>query len=245
MADGFLEPEFANGYNTWKKEPNPSNTHTLLKSMNPIIDSAIKTYGGSSGNSPTLRSKAKLIMINSLKNYDPSRAKLRTHMMVQLQGLRRASAKESQIISIPEQVAIESGRLNEAENVLKDTLGRDPSDLELADHTGLSRKRIGYIRTMKSTSSEGSISSRPNESGEPFVPEVEDREGGNQWQEFVYHDLDPLDQLITEHTLGLHGKKILSNQLLAQKLRLSPGAVSQRKAKIQAKLNTREEYGVL
>jgi DNA-binding NarL/FixJ family response regulator len=44
-----------------------------------------------------------------------------------------------------------------------------------------------------------------------------------------------------EHTLGLHGKKVLSNQEIARKLRLTPGAVSQRKATIQQLLNQEQE----
>lgn len=44
--------------------------------------------------------------------------------------------------------------------------------------------------------------------------------------------------------MGLHGKPILQNQAIAAKLGISPGAVSQRKARIQAKLDMREELGV-
>jgi DNA-binding NarL/FixJ family response regulator len=47
-----------------------------------------------------------------------------------------------------------------------------------------------------------------------------------------------------EHTVGLHGKKVLPKQGIAAKLNLSPGAISQRAAKIQEKLNRKEELGV-
>jgi DNA-binding NarL/FixJ family response regulator len=50
--------------------------------------------------------------------------------------------------------------------------------------------------------------------------------------------------VILEHALGLHGKPVLQNQQIAKKLRLSPGAVSQRKAKIQAKLNLQDDLHV-
>jgi DNA-directed RNA polymerase specialized sigma subunit len=241
----FLEPEFEPNYKTWVKEPTPVNTSALLKTMSPIVESAIKTYAPGA-DSPTLRSKARMIMAGGLKNYDPNRAKLRTHMMVQLQGLRRASAQENQIVRLPEQVAIDAGRLNNASNFLKDKLGRDPSDSELADHTSLSVKRIAHIRQAKLPIAEGSISSVQGDEGESsFSPEIETPDSYLQWQEFVYHDLDPVDQLIFEHTLGAHGKKLLSNQDLARKLRLSPGAISQRKAKIQGKLDMRDELNVI
>lgn len=243
----LLEQEFEPHYNAWKSDPNPSNTGHLVKALSPVVDSAIRSYaGGPSNDSPTLRSKAKLMIIKALKNYDPSRAKLRTHMMSQLQGLRRASAKEGQILSIPEQVAIDLGKLNESENFLRDKLNRDPSVIELADHTGISKKRIQYVRSSRPTVSEGAISNiRGAEGSDKYSPSVQAPQDNRAWQDFVYHDLEPIDQIIMEHSLGLYGKRILSNQDVAKRLNLSPGAISQRKARIQSKLDQREELGVL
>lgn len=242
----YLEPEFAESYGTWKKTPTPANTQAILKSMNPIIDSAIKTYIGPGNASPNVRTRAKLIMAKSLNTYDPARAKLRTHMMSQLQGLRRISAKENQITYMPEQIAIDIGRLNNAETTLKDRFGRDPTTIELADHTNLSPKRIGYIRQSRPVYSEGTIVNTQSDEGgkELYMPGVETPDSYLAWQEFVYYDLNPTDQLIMEHTLGLHGKKPISNQEVARKLRLSPGAISQRKAKIQQKLDMRDELEI-
>jgi hypothetical protein len=64
------------------------------------------------------------------------------------------------------------------------------------------------------------------------------------WHEFVYHDLDPIDQVILEHSLGLHGKQVLPNQDIARKLKLSPGAISQRKVRIQDQLNALPQTGM-
>lgn len=247
MADPLmLEPEFAPHYNAWKTEPSPENTQHLVKALDPVLNSAIKSYAGSSIGSPTIKGKAKLIAINALKSYDPTRAKLRTHMMSQLQGLRRASAKETQILSIPEQVAIELGKVNEATNFLTDRLGRPPSDAELADHTGLSLKRLHYIRGVRPTYAEGTIANVRGDEGQSlYAPQVDQPDSYKAWEEFVYHDLEPIDQLIMEHSLGLHNKPVLSNQDIAKKLKVSPGAISQRKAKIQSKLDLRDELSVL
>jgi DNA-directed RNA polymerase specialized sigma subunit len=40
-----------------------------------------------------------------------------------------------------------------------------------------------------------------------------------------------------EHTLGLNGKKVLANTEVAKRLSISPGAVSQRKSRIQSRLD--------
>ena len=239
----LLEPEFKEPFEAWKADPNPHTTDTLLKAVTPVIDSGLKTYSGRA-NSPTLRSKAKLLTIQSFPRYDPSRAKLRTHLMSQLQGLRRASAQESQIISIPERVGLDLHRLRMSENELRDKFGRDPSDVELADHTGLSHKRITYIRKAQPGLAEGALAPEgESEEGQGIGPGVIGPQD-DTWVNFVYHDLSPVDQVIMEHSLGMHGKQVLPKQMIAAKLRLSPGAISQRAAKIQEKLNKKEELGV-
>lgn len=236
----LLEPEFADHFNDWKKAPTPQTTSLLLKAVNPVIDSALKTYGGR-GSSPTLRSKARLMAVDAFKRYDPSRAKLRTHLMSHLQGLRRASAQESQIISIPERVGLDLHKLRLAENELGDKLSREPSTMELADHTGLSHKRIEYIRKAQPGLSEGALAPEGEaEEGQGIGPAITSPES-QAWVNFVYHDLNPVDQIIMEHSLGLHGKQILPKQLIAAKLKLSPGAISQRAAKIQEKINKKDE----
>jgi DNA-directed RNA polymerase specialized sigma subunit len=243
VEDSLLEPEFAEPFTAWQKAPTPETTDKLLKTIHPVLTSAMRTYG--SVGSPTLHTRAKLMALDAMKRYDPSKAKLRTHLMFQLQGLRRATAKESQILSVPEQVALDLNNMRESENFLRDQLGRDPSDMELADHTNLSTKRLRYIRGMRPSYSQGSFQ-RPTEEGEDiYQPAIQDKANVKEWHEFVYHDLSPVDQVIMEHTLGLHGKPILSNQDVAKKLRISPGAVSQRKARIQTKLDLRDEIKVI
>ena len=244
MDENLLEPEFAPHFTAWKADPSPDNTTSLLKSVNPVLTAALRSYGNMK--SPTLHSRAKIMALDAMKRYDPSRAKLKTHLMVQLQGLRRFSARENQILSVPEQVGLDLHGLRTAENELQDKLGRAPSDSELSDHMSMSLKRIAHIRKAKPSYSEGSFT-RPGEDGgeDMYTPAVVDRTGAREWHEFVYHDLNPTYQLIMEHTLGLHGKPVLPNQVIAKRLGVSPGAVSQRKARLQEKLNLRDEFSIV
>ena len=248
QLDSYLEPNYEPHYTAWKKDPSPENMTNLVKTVDPIINEAMRAYGGGSSQSPTLRSKARGLTVSAIQSYNPSKAKLRTHLLSQLQGLRRMAAKEEQIIHIPEQVQLDFGRIRNAENQLRDRLGREPSDVELADEVGLSRKRISYVRGVKPTYAEGRLTVLDEEGGGMSTPSVETMPTSpimRSWQDFVYHDLSPTDQLILEHTLGLHNKPILSNQGLAKKLRLSPGAVSQRKAKIQSYLDMFDQTGLM
>lgn len=240
---GLLEPEFAPHYSAWKADPNPRTAGALVQALDPVLNSAVRTYGGGSP-SPTLRSRAKLLALEAAGRYDPARAKLRTHLMVHLQGLRRYAAREQQIVGVPERVALDLHRVRTSAGELADRLGRDPTDRELADHTGLSVKRIGYVRQARGALAEGQLT-REGESGEEvFQPAVVQNHNDRGWTDLVYHDSSPTDQLILEHSLGLHGKKVLPKQQIARKLGLSPGAVSQRAARIQAMLDKREELGV-
>lgn len=242
----YLEPEFAEPYKAWSGNKTPEAATTLLKAVHPVLTSAMRTYGG--GNSPTLMSRAKVIALDAMDRYDPSKAKLRTHLMFQLQGLRRMAAREAQILAVPEQVGLDLKQLREAENVLRDELGRDPSDSELADHAKLSIRRISHIRKARPSFSEGSMQRATDEGESIYSPAVRQRYGKGQakhWLKFVYNELGPQDQLIMEHSFGMHGKPMLSNQDIARKLRVTPGAVSQRRAKIQQKIDLRDDLDVL
>ncbi len=240
--ESLIEPEFADHYQAWKDNPTPTTMGGMIKAVNPVIESAVKTYGRPS---PTLRSRAKVISADAINKYDPSKGKLRTHLMYHLQGLRRYSTREQQVIRLPERVSLDLYRIREAENELKDTLGRDPSVAELADRTGLSKRRIGYVRKAQPGMAEGSLApvGEPGEEQAQLGPAVQSASGEEAWQNFVYHDLGPMDQLIMEHTLGLYGKPILPKKEIARKAGITPGAVSQRAAKIQAQLNRQEELG--
>ena len=107
--------------------------------------------------------------------------------------------------------------------------------MELSDHTGLNPKRIEHIRTYRPAIPEGHFASISSEDGGSLSPAV--RSPTNpRVVELVYNDLSPSDRKILEWTLGLHGTKPKQNQAIASALRLTPGAISQRKALIQRKL---------
>lgn len=241
-----LEKEYRDIYMKWKENPTQENTEELYKRISPIVNKAIKLFVGSDP-PPQLVSKAKVLAMNALKSYDPKKAQLNTYLLIHLQVLMRYAAEYNRPIHVPERVAMDWKLIQEKISEFKDEYGREPSDSELADATGLSIKRIEYVRKMRAQVSEGAYSPESGSDEESaFDPAVRNVniEAELAWIEFVYQDLSPIDQVIMEHTLGLHGKPILSNEEIAKKLNMTPSAVSQRKAKIQELLNKREEYDV-
>ena len=57
------------------------------------------------------------------------------------------------------------------------------------------------------------------------------------WLGFVHGDLSPTNKLVMDLLLGRNGRKKTSVQEIAKRLNITPGAVSQRAAKIQELLN--------
>lgn len=233
-----MESKYQAPYDTWKSDPSPTNTSNLLKALEPEIRRGISAHVGGRPN-PLIRSRARRLALQAVQTYDPTKARLGTHVVNQLQGLKRIARKQTQVLRTPERVAIDQGRVENARAELVDRLGRDPSATELADYTGLSVKRLDYLRQFKHPLAEGTVVGPTGEDSVGFLPAVQ--QSSNAWAEVVYSDMDAINQKIMEWTLGLHGEPVLSNQEIARRLRVSPGAISQRKLVIQKLLNREEE----
>lgn len=232
--------DFATIHQQWQKNQTPEMNTKMLAAIKPTIDTALSSYVGTAP-SPAMKTRAKLMALKALQTFDPTKGNVRTHLLSQMQSLRRAAAQEQNIISIPEQVGLDYQKLTEAERDLQDRLSRDPSDDELADATGLSTRRIGKIRAFHQPLAEGTT---VTEAGDDYT------DGGDlastipgqtsaraAWLDFVYGDLTPTNKLIMDMLLGRNGRKKTSVQEIARKLNITPGAVSQRAAKIQEMIN--------
>jgi DNA-directed RNA polymerase specialized sigma subunit len=246
QPETHLEEEFAPHFNAWQKSPTPETAGQLLKTVDPILQSALRTYTGVSHTSPNLKAKAKLIALNSLGRYDQKQTKLRTYLMTNLQSLRREAAEEGNIIDVPERIRLDRQKLHTSSVELIDKLGREPSARELASHVGISLRRLGHINKLRPTLAEGQLadssfdSDQSRDDTQMTAPRNRD-----VYLQFVYGDLHPIDQVIMEYSLGLHGKPVLPKGRIAGKLGISPGAVSQRAAKIQKIIDQHEESGIL
>jgi len=240
-----VSEDFDTTYAAWQKQRTPATNTKVLASLQPVIDTAVSSYaGGNAG--PTIRSRAKLMALKALETYDPKRGNVRTHMLSQLQSLRRITAQEQNIIRIPEQVGLDFQRLQESENELRDRLGRDPTDDELADSTMLSSRRIRKIRAFQQPLAEGTTTTENDYENEDadIASKIPGHDTGAQaWMNFVYEDLGPTDKLIMDMSLGRNGRRRTSTQDIAQRLNITSGAVSQRAAKIQAMLDKRFTQG--
>lgn len=219
-------------YTTWAADRSPRATGELLTTVKPTIDAAVRTYA--SNTSPAVASRAKLYTTQAFETFDPSRGTLHNHLLAQLRRLSRDGVQSQQAIHFPERLLADRKYLQEAEEAFREQWGRSPSNAELSKKTGFSSRRLSHIRRVQVPLTSGRLR---DASGSPFSPAVSligDNSTQTAWEDFLYDDLSAVDQAIVDHTLGRHGAAVWDNRTLAANLGLSPGAVSQRKAKIQA-----------
>jgi DNA-directed RNA polymerase specialized sigma subunit len=168
---------------------------------------------------------------------------MKTHLLSQLQSLRRAAADERDIISLPDAVRYDYQHLLEHEQNLADEMGRSPSDGEISDSSGLSPKRIAYIRQYRGAVSEGAAHQSRDGGQRDVASQAVNYDPAEAWTNFIYTDLSPTDQVILDLTLGRNGNPRIPTQEIAKRLGITSGAVSQRTAKIQKLLDAQHELG--
>ena len=225
--DNYLEPEYTEIYGQWKADPSQENNAKMLDTLSPAIAGATRMHVGDEN--PLMKSRARRMTLDAIRSYDPKRSRLRTHITNQLRGLKRVRRKQNSVMSVPERVSLDRYNTELAQQTLADELGRDPSLAELADKTGLSVKRLTHVRGYNPAVAEGSMSREVDFAGAVSTPgNVSDT-----WQQIVYDEATPIDKKIMEWTLGIGGRKLLSNAEIARRLKRSPGAISQRKQRLQ------------
>ena len=223
----------------WQKDEKEDYTAELLSRMKPTISSAFRTYAPGMEN--RLAVKAANLTLDALRHFNPTAGtEPSTWVYKNLHRLTRFSAQSSNIISVSEAESKDMATVRKAVDDFIDRKGRDPSVAELADLTGLSRKKVDKLldKLNNVTVSESSTLTEDNQRDTVSSSGLTD----NDYFEYVYMSVDPISQKIMEWTSGLHGKPILSNNQIAEKLHMSPAAVSQRKNKIEDKLSDIRSY---
>lgn len=221
---------------SYKTSNDPKFADDYLKSIKPWIDTAIKSYAGGDSN-PVLRTMAKNIALDATKNFDPDKGiKLQTYLMSHWQGLQRHLNKVNSPVKVPERTAIDAGRVHKYEVELASQLGRDPTDAELADFTGIPIKNIGRARGSK----DFYVESTQQDAG--LMVDEPSKSAKDAWIRYVYMDLNDRDRVIMEYSLGLNGKPKLDTNDIAKKLNVTPGSISQRKTHIESVLNEFQDF---
>lgn len=222
-------------YAEWLKDRSPANMSKVVDAFSPTINSEIMRYSGSK---PLLRSRAKVLAIKAIKSYDPmSGTRLNSWIVTNLQPLSRYSVRQRDV-KIPEIAARQAAEVSRVSAMLKDDLGRDPTDDEIADEIGMSPDRVKKVRSMAVPSVvSGSFDEIEGSDGSSSAPGVYTPSQVPFAQEAVYQGLSKEDRLIFDHLTGSHGMEMLPANRVAAMLGMSPSAVSQRASGIAQQIS--------
>lgn len=237
FGEGYKQEQLPE-YESWVKSQDPKTLRTVVEKLDPVIQSVTKQYGGRNP-SPTLYHRARLIAADAVRSYDPKKgSSLKTHIANQLRRLQRMAPQITDPLSPPERFNAQQIEIKSATDELTDILGREPTDEEIADTTDIPLKRVIKVRTRMRARLPSSVYEESTDDddemadivGSSYSPE-------DEWYDAVYSDLGPIDRLIMMHRTGYRGATVLPNSVIAQKLRLSPAAISQRASRIQNRLD--------
>lgn len=216
----------------WQQNNNTDDAGKILKFLAPTISSAINTYAN--GTKDKFKVKAASIALNTLKSFDPSRGvDPRTYAFHGLKRLSRLNADRSTVVSVPEGQRLQYAMLSELSKKFEDEKDREPSVTELADMSGIPEKRIEKIFSNNTVFNDSSAVNPETGESTFGVSGMTD----DDYLKYVYVDASPTDKKILEWSSGLHGKPLLGTQDIAKRLKLTPAAISQRKAKLLSKLS--------
>lgn len=129
-------------WEAWHKDPSSANLNALLNQLGPLITKEVQRSSGTLPES-ALRAEGKKWAIKAIKSFEPARGyKLSTHVTNYLQRVRRLNYQYQNVARLPESKQLQFREYNDARNSLEESLGRQPTEDELAAHLGWGKKNV-------------------------------------------------------------------------------------------------------
>lgn len=221
---------YTRAYNAWVVDRTPENMAGLVDAFMPTVNAEIMQY---SGPKELLRARGRYLVTQAVKSFNPmGGTRLNSWVVTNLKQLSRYG-KRLRPVRASEVMLRNAAELAAIERRLEDDLGRKPTDEELVDETGWSAKTLGEIRKSSVASVSGSSFGEDDEGeGASAEPGLVRPSKAPYAAEAVYMGLDDKDKAIFDGKTGMHGKTQSSGSSLADMLKISPAAVSQRSAAI-------------
>ena len=133
-------------WQTWKQEgQKPAHLEPLLKAYQGVFAQHMKKRPPTVPES-AYKAELQSHFIRALDTYDPSKAALNTHVENRLRKALRYGNRHANIAYVPEGKASDFGKIDKAKEELYQEFGRDPTHVEIANHLGLTPKRIEMLQ---------------------------------------------------------------------------------------------------
>ena len=132
----------------WKKsDEDPKHLQPLLKLYDSNLEYKAKMWKAPSVPKSAFKLELQDHLIKAFRSYDPTRgAALNTHVEMRLHKAKRYNVKNQNLAYIPEGQVSHISKINQAHDSLSEELGRPPTTIEIADHLGMTPKRVETIR---------------------------------------------------------------------------------------------------
>ena len=224
------QDSYTRAYNKWVVSRTPEDMAGLVEAFMPTVNAEIMQY---SGPKELLRSRGRYLVTQAIKSFNPmGNARLNSWVVTNLKPLSRYG-KRLRPVRASEAMLRNAAELASVEKRLEDDLGRMPTDDELMDETGWSKKTIAAIRKSAVPAVTGGMFGEDDEGeGAASDPAMIRPSQIPYATEAVYMGLDDKDKAIFDGKTGMHGKKQVSGTSLADMLNMTPAAVSQRASAI-------------
>lgn len=221
----------------YSEDPSPQNLRGVVDALAPTIQKAVKSFAPI--HTPVVAHRARLLAADAVRSFSPTGgADLKTHVFRQLQRLQHEGPKITDPMPMPERMRRDNKAIMDALHNAGASLGSEVSDERLSELSGIPVKRILKIRKkMRKGISMSAFEAQGDDDDEsPDIAQTS-TDPYDEWVDATYHDLSDIDRVILSHRTGYRGAPVLSNSEIARRLKLSPGAVSQRANQIQSKLD--------
>jgi DNA-directed RNA polymerase specialized sigma subunit len=214
----------------WRDEgEQKSHMQPLLNSLQPLVNKRVRQFQGVPIQREVLRAEANRKVIHGLRRYDPTKAQMHTFLTHELKGLRRYVQQHQNLSRIVEERANKIGDYQRSQATLSDTLDREPTTQEVADHMKFSVKQVTKLQ---SELREDLLASGALE--DPFINETP---RSREVLKLIPYELNPTEMQVFEYLTGYGGKtKVTSTSAIAKKLHWSDSKVSQVKKAISLKI---------
>lgn len=223
------QDSYSRAYNEWAVSRTPEAMAGLVEAFMPTVNAEIMQY---SGPKELLRARGRYLVTQAVKSFNPmGGTRLNSWVVTNLKQLSRYG-KRLRPVRASEAMLRNAAELATVEKRLEDDLGRKPTEDELVDETGWSKKTIAEIRKSAVASISGGTFGEDDEGEGASEPGLVRPSKVPYAAEAVYMSLDDKDKAIFDGKTGMHGKKQTSGSSLADMLNMSSAAVSQRASAI-------------
>lgn len=220
----------------WQRTRDPNLLLELTSRYQPVVHSVVNKFKTTGVGMDTLRTKANAQLLMSLHSYDPNRGTApTTHIWNNLQKVQRLAGESLQSGHIPEHRSMKMSIFRTTKENLTDRLGYEPNIEQMADEMSWSQAEVQRMN--------GELAGEVTASNAEFDFYGNSKQFENKDRalaDYLYHELDPREKVIFEHTFAYGGKPILKNKELAEKLGVNEMAIHRAKKRMSERI--REYY---